>query len=84
MFAQTGLCIHEWCQSWLMTSCFQPIVMTFRMWLYNDCTNKYISKKLKCLHKRDCAYMNDADHDWRHLAFNQLLRNLECDYIVIV
>ena len=45
MFAQMWLCMHEWCQSWLMTSCFQPIAMIFGMWVYNDCANIYISKK---------------------------------------
>ena len=45
MFAQTGLCMHEWCQSWLMTSCFQPMAMKFGMWVYNDCANIFISKK---------------------------------------
>ena len=24
MFAQMWLCMHEWCQSWVMTICFQP------------------------------------------------------------
>ena len=84
MFAQTGLCMHEWCQSWLMTSCFQPIVMKFGMWVYNDCENIYISKKLKCLHKRDCAGMNDVNHDWWHYVFNQSLWNLKSEYIMIV
>ena len=31
--------------------------------LNNDCASIYISKKLKCLHKRDCACMNDVNHD---------------------
>ena len=69
-----------------MTSFFQPIVMKFGMWVYNDCENTYIyiSKKLKCWHKRDCACMNDVNHDWWHHVFNQLLWNLECEYITIV
>ena len=86
MFAQIWLCMHEWCQSWLMTICFQPIVIKFGMWVYNDCANIYIyiSKKLKCLHKRDCVCMNDVNHDWWHHVFNQLLWNLECEYIMKV
>ena len=82
MFAQTWLCMHEWCQSWLMTSCFQPIFMKFGMLIYNDCANIYILIK----NSNSCTNMicmTDVNHDWWNV-FNQLLWNLECEYIMIV
>ena len=39
------------------------IVTKFGMGLNNDCASIYISKKTKCLHKRDFACMNDVNHD---------------------
>ena len=47
ILAQTWLCAHDWCQSWLI--CFQPIVMKFGMGLNNDCASIYISKNTQML-----------------------------------
>ena len=68
MFAQMWFCMHEWCQSWLMTICFQP---QSRLCKYlSFFTNIYIFSQLLYTHILNfitIGWKHDViSYDWHH------------------